>query len=290
MECALCAKSIDQLNDSFVTFARCSEKSAGCSHYAHLMCANQSERYTCPVCNEGAAEIDFGLKLSDARFSAYKAMTREVEESAGVFSAWSGSSAIKQTLSKYPNETLKANTLLQLLDANVSCADLLVGCSAAALTKKFSTSELLDLRPTSSDLSKLLAAGAEFDAMTISAICPTADDLISLNLEPADYVSRGFRLEQFISRGTTLKQLLALEDGESSFSEFVGTWGPTARHLAQLHAFSAETLAETSWCEATVKSYGAARQRKAAPPPSVRAMCVGEAAALKMKKNIKFSF
>lgn len=289
MDCALCSKSINKLTDTFVTFSRCSDSDSGCEHFSHLLCTHLAETYVCPICNDGKEEVSFGLKQSDASFSAYKAMKREVEKSSGVFSAWSGANAIKQTLSKYPEETLKANTLLQLLSANIKLADL-KECKAESLVKKFDTSELLELSPNAADLSQLLAAGAVFDATTIAAICPTAADLIALKLASSEYVERGFGLDQFISRGASLKQLLDLEDCDTSFSEFVGIWEPSASHLARLQAFNDDTLAETSWSSATVKSFAAAQQRRQAPQATVRAASFGEASEVEMKKNIKFSF
>ena len=147
MDCALCSKSINKLTDTFVTFSRCSDSDSGCEHFSHLLCTHLAETYVCPICNDGKEEVSFGLKQSDASFSAYKAMKREVEKSSGVFSAWSGANAIKQTLSKYPEETLKANTLLQLLSANIKLADL-KECKAESLVKARKRLNFLNCRRT----------------------------------------------------------------------------------------------------------------------------------------------
>ena len=278
--CILCQHPLDKLQASFVTYSR-SGDSTKCSHCAHLSCIKLGDNYTCPVCSSTGTDADFGISAKHGRISALAAMKLQLgSNSKGVLSSWLSSgvsnSNIKKCLAKFPAETLAHHSLVEFIDGNVTFDEILTHATPQNVKDVFTNDEILELKPTAQNLSTLMRSGLfEFSSDIISHICTSVEELTAIGFTPSKYVENGFGLDQWISRGASLKDVLQLHGDDVRFSEFVSTWHPTLPQLTSLNCFDTDALAEiTDWKEQTVKSYAVTQRRNAAP--SVRAMFPSE--------------
>ena len=266
--CVICQNDLDFEKDTYVTFSRASAGGVSCKHFSHLTCSSAKQRISCPSCSSVCTDIDFGLNETDARFSAVSAMkfqTKSVEK--GIISSWMGRNTpnvIQKCLSKYPEETLLQTSLLQFIEEGITVQTLLKYLTPVQLSKKLSCNDILQLSPSSQDIATLLVDGVfDFTADDLSGVCHSIQDLTALNLSPSTYIRKGFTLDEWITRGAALPDILSLHDDDVRFSEFVATWKPSMPHLVCLKCFDIEYINKyTKWNEGTVRSYAASRQRE----------------------------
>lgn len=259
--CIVCEKGLDLSQDTYVAFSRSVQENP-CSHYAHLMCTSEHECSSCPVCSSKAPSIDFGLLRSHARFSALSAMKLKlVATDNSLLSKWMGNSSNKEMLKKcfvkYPFETLQQTSILQFIEGGVTVHDLLNHLTADKIHKHLSCHDILQLSPCAEDLASLMKGNVfNFAAGDLSEICNSVEELSTLKLSPSNYIHKGFGLDQWISRGAELLDILNLHRGDVRFSEFVATWNPTVQHLTVLQCFDSEYINEhTKWKDTTIRSY-----------------------------------